>query len=72
MPGPNILIPTTYNDLIKLLEKLILSALMIQKRIIPQIQRIANLGTMDDKKLKVPPAKTQLKLRNISSKNYKK
>ena len=35
MPGPNILIPTTYNDLIKLLEKLILSALMIQKRIIP-------------------------------------
>ena len=44
----------------------------IQKRIIPQIQRIADLGTMDDKKLKVPPAKTQLKLRNIPSKKYKK
>ena len=44
----------------------------IQTRVIPQIEKIAKLGTMDEKKIKVSPFKTDLKLREVSRKINKK
>ena len=40
----------------------------IQSRILPQIEKIAKLGTMDESKVKSNLSKTSLKLRNIKNK----
>ena len=43
----------------------------IQSRILPQIEKIAKLGTMDEKKINISTSKSSLKLRNMDKKKTK-